>query len=115
MMVTQLIEKEISKPNSILFGTSSYRNSICNDPNPILVETYFYKLVQWINGLTAEDIKKDLIELITPLFCHLYVELLASNNIQQTANIFKFIQEQKNLTGLFEHGGNFELLFFYFF
>lgn len=98
MIVTQLIDKEVARPNTILFSNSTYRNAFSNDPNPIQVESYFIKFVNWINGLPNEDIKNDLSELVCPLFCHLYLDLLQSNS-QQSNNIYKFYQDQKNTKG----------------
>lgn len=98
MIVSQLIDKEVSRPNSILFSNSSYRNTFNNDPNPVQIETYFYKFVSWINGLPNENIKNDLSNLVCPLFCHLYLDLLHCNS-QQSASIYKFYQEQKNIKG----------------
>lgn len=100
MIVSQLIEKDVARPNSILFSNSSYRNTFNNDPNPVQVENYFYKFITWINGIPNEDIKNDLSTLVCPLFCHLYLDLLNSNS-QQSTNILKFYQEQKNIIGKF--------------
>lgn len=102
MIVSQLIEKEVARPNSILFSNSTYRNCFNNDPNPIHVESYFYKFVSWINGLPNDNIKNDLSELVCPLFCHLYLDLI-HNNSQQSANLYKFYQEQKNIKGTKDH------------
>lgn len=97
LLLSNLIEKESSKPNSILYSAASYKNTFSNDPNPIQVDPYFYKFISWINTLSI-SIKADLSKIVCPLFCHLYLDLL-NNSHPQSANILlKYYQEHCRFT-----------------
>lgn len=98
MLVSQLVDKETARPNSILYSNSSYRNSFNNDPNPVQVEPYFGKFLSWINGL-SDNLQAELSKFICPLFCHLYLDLLQGSYQTSASVLLKYYQEQKGIVG----------------
>ncbi|EAT45967.1 AAEL002802-PA, partial [Aedes aegypti] len=64
------IENEISKANSFLFS-----NIFCLNNNPAQVDQHFVKLCNFIK-CQSESVRKELSELVNPLLCHLYIEML---------------------------------------
>ncbi|XP_053687581.1 uncharacterized protein LOC128737024 [Sabethes cyaneus] len=64
------IKNEISKANSFLFS-----NIFCLNNNPAQVELHFTKLCNFIE-CQPEQVRLELSELVNPLLCHLYIEML---------------------------------------
>ncbi|XP_050349504.1 TAF5-like RNA polymerase II p300/CBP-associated factor-associated factor 65 kDa subunit 5L isoform X1 [Nymphalis io] len=68
MAVATIVQSEASRANSILFSC------INNDPGHYDVQ--YTRLVNFIKGIKTENVKNELLGLLTPLLCHLYLEML---------------------------------------
>ncbi|XP_055613278.1 uncharacterized protein LOC129759781 [Uranotaenia lowii] len=70
IVMNTAIENEISKANSFLFS-----NIFCLNNNPAQVDQHFAKLCSFIK-YQKDAVRKELSELVFPLLCHLYIEML---------------------------------------
>ncbi|XP_045496473.1 TAF5-like RNA polymerase II p300/CBP-associated factor-associated factor 65 kDa subunit 5L [Colias croceus] len=68
MAVATIVQCESSRANSILFSC------INNDPGQY--DTQYTRLFNFIKDLKLEKVKNELLGLLTPLLCHLYLEML---------------------------------------
>ncbi|XP_072929216.1 TAF5-like RNA polymerase II p300/CBP-associated factor-associated factor 65 kDa subunit 5L [Epargyreus clarus] len=68
MAVATIVQCEASRANSILFSC------INNDPGQYDVQ--YTRLVNYIKEIDDEKVKNELLGLLTPLLCHLYLEML---------------------------------------
>ncbi|KAJ2947460.1 hypothetical protein O0L34_g17244 [Tuta absoluta] len=68
MAVATIVQCEASRANSILFSC------INNDPGQYDVQ--YTRLVNYIKDIKAEKVKNELLGLLSPLLCHLYLEML---------------------------------------
>uniref|UniRef100_A0A1B6DIH6 Uncharacterized protein n=1 Tax=Clastoptera arizonana TaxID=38151 RepID=A0A1B6DIH6_9HEMI len=85
MAVSALIEKDASRLNSIIF--SSINNDLAQ------AEQQFVKLKTWITDKCEEKCRSELSELLFPLFCHLYLEIIRGGHRQATSKFLKRYQE----------------------
>ncbi|XP_045767157.1 TAF5-like RNA polymerase II p300/CBP-associated factor-associated factor 65 kDa subunit 5L isoform X2 [Maniola jurtina] len=68
MAVATIVQYESSRANSILFSC------INNDPGHYDVQ--YTRLVSFIKEIKLEKVKSELLGLLTPLLCHMYLEML---------------------------------------
>ncbi|XP_041968461.1 TAF5-like RNA polymerase II p300/CBP-associated factor-associated factor 65 kDa subunit 5L [Aricia agestis] len=68
MAVATIVQCEASRANSILFSC------INNDPGHY--DTQYTRLVSFIKDIKIDKVKNELLGLLTPLLCHLYLEML---------------------------------------
>ncbi|KAI5646947.1 WD domain, g-beta repeat domain-containing protein [Phthorimaea operculella] len=68
MAVATIVQCEASRANSILFSC------INNDPGQYDVQ--YTRLVNYIKDIKTEKVKNELLGLLSPLLCHLYLEML---------------------------------------
>ncbi|VVC97755.1 unnamed protein product [Leptidea sinapis] len=68
MAVATIVQSESSRANSILFSC------INNDPGQYDIQ--YSRLFNFIKDIKVEKIKNELLGLVTPLLCHLYLEML---------------------------------------
>ncbi|CAH0723782.1 unnamed protein product, partial [Brenthis ino] len=68
MAVATIVQCEASRANSILFSC------INNDPGHYDVQ--YSRLVNFIKDIKNENVKNELLGLLTPLLCHMYLEML---------------------------------------
>ncbi|CAH2040490.1 unnamed protein product, partial [Iphiclides podalirius] len=68
MAVATIVQCEASRANSILFSC------INNDPGQYDVQ--YTRLFNFIKEIKLEKVKNELLALLTPLLCHLYLEML---------------------------------------
>ncbi|CAG9579816.1 unnamed protein product [Danaus chrysippus] len=68
MAVATIVQCEASRANSIMFSL------INNDPGNY--DAQYTKLVNFIKEINIEKVKNELLGLLTPLLCHLYLEML---------------------------------------
>lgn len=72
------VENEISNPNSVLYR--------CYNCDPVIIDNNFSKFVIWIKELDVDV--TDLEQLIGPLFCHLYLDILQGGHPEKAAAFF---------------------------
>ncbi|XP_058812207.1 uncharacterized protein LOC131676855 [Topomyia yanbarensis] len=70
IVMNTAIKNEISKANSFLFS-----NIFCLNNNPAQVDQHFAKLCNFIKCQPV-PVRQELSELVNPLLCHLYIEML---------------------------------------
>ncbi|XP_048003823.1 TAF5-like RNA polymerase II p300/CBP-associated factor-associated factor 65 kDa subunit 5L [Leguminivora glycinivorella] len=68
MAVSTIVQCEASRANSILFSC------INNDPGQYDVQ--YTRLLNFIKDIKVENVKNELLALLTPLLCHMYLEML---------------------------------------
>ncbi|RZC32657.1 WD40, TFIID 90kDa, and/or Nup160 domain containing protein [Asbolus verrucosus] len=77
-----LVEKEISRPNSILYS--------CYNSDPLVIDHNFIKFLSWVKDLVKnKNICHDIEYLVAPLFCHLYLDILKGGHSERAANFCK--------------------------
>ncbi|XP_059053538.1 TAF5-like RNA polymerase II p300/CBP-associated factor-associated factor 65 kDa subunit 5L [Achroia grisella] len=79
MAVSSIVQCESSRANSILFSC------INNDSGQYDVQ--YTKLVNFIKGVKLEKVRNELLGLISPLLCHLYLEMLRGGH-SSAAQVF---------------------------
>lgn len=74
------VDSEVGRPNSILYS--------CTQNDPAAIELTFVKFLHWLKepGLR---INSDLQQLIAPLFCHLYLDILRGGHQDIATEFFK--------------------------
>ncbi|XP_021694087.1 uncharacterized protein LOC5576112 [Aedes aegypti] len=87
------IENEISKANSFLFS-----NIFCLNNNPAQVDQHFVKLCNFIK-CQSESVRDELSELVNPLLCHLYIEMLKGRDWRPA---ILFLRKHATLLGKIE-------------
>ncbi|XP_019532296.3 uncharacterized protein LOC109403852 [Aedes albopictus] len=87
------IENEISKANSFLFS-----NIFCLNNNPAQVDQHFVKLCNFIK-CQPEAVREELSELVNPLLCHLYIEMLKGRDWRPA---ILFLRKHATLLGRIE-------------
>lgn len=70
-----------SRDNSIIFS------AIINDP--VAADQAYQKLKNWINGVASDKLRNELRELLYPVFCHFYLEMLHAGNSQLAIQFLK--------------------------
>ncbi|XP_033215402.1 TAF5-like RNA polymerase II p300/CBP-associated factor-associated factor 65 kDa subunit 5L [Belonocnema kinseyi] len=70
-----------SRDNSIVFS------AIINDPTA--ADQAYQKLKGWINGVAGDKLRSELRELLYPVLCHLYLEMLHAGNRQLAIQFLK--------------------------
>ncbi|KAM3966883.1 will decrease acetylation [Aphomia sociella] len=79
MAVSSIVQCESSRANSILFSC------INNDSGQYDVQ--YTRLVNFIKGIKLEKVKNELLGLLSPLLCHLYLEMLRGGH-SSAAQVF---------------------------
>lgn len=74
------VENEVSSPNSILYR--------CYNCDPLIIDTNFSKLLNWIKELGEDEDITDLEKLVAPMFCHLYLDILQGGHPEKAAAFF---------------------------
>uniref|UniRef100_A0A8D8GB28 TAF5-like RNA polymerase II p300/CBP-associated factor-associated factor 65 kDa subunit 5L n=1 Tax=Culex pipiens TaxID=7175 RepID=A0A8D8GB28_CULPI len=93
IVMNSAIRNEISKANSFLFS-----NVFCLNNNPAQVEQHFVKLCNYIKS-QPEPIRRELSELVNPLLCHLYIEMLKGRDWRPA---IEFLRKHAPLLGKVE-------------
>lgn len=81
LTLSSVVDNESSHVNSIIYS--------CINNDPSIAESQFHKLKSWINELTSVDVKEELKELLFPLLCHLYIEMLRGGHKIAAASFLK--------------------------
>ncbi|EEB15358.1 WD-repeat protein, putative [Pediculus humanus corporis] len=81
LTLSSVVENESSHANSILYS--------CINNDPSVAESQFLKLKNWINELTNTTVKNELKELLFPLLCHLYIEMLRGGHKNAAGTFLK--------------------------
>ncbi|XP_037976093.2 TAF5-like RNA polymerase II p300/CBP-associated factor-associated factor 65 kDa subunit 5L isoform X1 [Plutella xylostella] len=68
MAVSTIIQCESSRANSILFS--------CINNDPAQYDVQYNRLVSYVKDIKVENVKNELLGLLSPLLCHLYLEML---------------------------------------
>lgn len=76
-----MVENETSHVNSIMYT--------CINNDPTIAETQFTKLKNWIYDVKPTYISEELKEILFPLLCHLYLEMLKGGHKIAAANFLK--------------------------
>uniref|UniRef100_A0A1Q3FV62 Putative wd40 domain protein n=1 Tax=Culex tarsalis TaxID=7177 RepID=A0A1Q3FV62_CULTA len=93
IVMNTAIRNEISKANSFLFS-----NVFCLNNNPAQVDQHFVKLCNYIKS-QPEPVRRELSELINPLLCHLYIEMLKGRDWRPA---IEFLRKHAPLLGKVE-------------
>lgn len=93
IVMNNAIRNEISKANSFLFS-----NVFCLNNNPTQVDQHFVKLCNYIKS-QPEPVRRELSELINPLLCHLYIEMLKGRDWRPA---IEFLRKHAPLLGKVE-------------
>ncbi|XP_077289169.1 protein will decrease acetylation-like isoform X2 [Arctopsyche grandis] len=73
MAVSAIVDGEAGRSNSILFS--------CINNDPVQCEQQFTKLVTYIKSIEPESIQNELSNLLCPLLCHMYLEMLRGGHV----------------------------------
>ncbi|XP_058461685.1 uncharacterized protein LOC131436785 [Malaya genurostris] len=93
IVMNTAIKNEMSKANSFLFS-----NIFCLNNNPAQVDQHFAKLCNFIK-CQPEPVQQELSELINPLLCHLYIEMLKGRDWRPA---IEFLRKYASLVGRIE-------------
>ncbi|XP_055527599.1 uncharacterized protein LOC129720183 [Wyeomyia smithii] len=93
IVMNTAIKNEISKANSFLFS-----NIFCLNNNPAQVDQHFVKLCNFIK-CQPEQVRYELSELVHPLLCHLYIEMLKGRDWRPA---IEFLRKHAPLLGRIE-------------
>ncbi|XP_063827503.1 TAF5-like RNA polymerase II p300/CBP-associated factor-associated factor 65 kDa subunit 5L [Ostrinia nubilalis] len=81
MAVATIVQCESSRANSILFS--------CINSDPGQYDVQYTKLVNFIKEINVEKVKNELLGLLCPLLCHLYLEMLRGGHGGQAQMFLK--------------------------
>lgn len=81
LALTSIVENESSHINSIIYS--------CINNDPSVAESQFSKLRCWISELSTVSVREELKEILFPLLCHLYVEMLRGGHKTAAATFLK--------------------------
>ncbi|CAG5088320.1 Similar to Taf5l: TAF5-like RNA polymerase II p300/CBP-associated factor-associated factor 65 kDa subunit 5L (Mus musculus) [Cotesia congregata] len=79
-LLREMAQSATSTKNSIIFS------AITNDVTA--ADQAYKKLRAWINLINDETVQEDLMNLLYPIFCHLYLEMLHAGNLQAAIEFF---------------------------
>ncbi|XP_057330843.1 TAF5-like RNA polymerase II p300/CBP-associated factor-associated factor 65 kDa subunit 5L [Microplitis mediator] len=80
LLLREMAESATSTKNSIIFS------AITNDVTA--ADQAYKKLRAWIDLIHDETVKEDLMSLLYPIFCHMYLEMLNAGNLQAAIEFF---------------------------
>ncbi|KAL3274685.1 hypothetical protein HHI36_016063 [Cryptolaemus montrouzieri] len=75
-----LVDNEISNPNSI-----RYR---CYNCDPAIIDNNFSKFLNWLKEPVKDQYFVEIEQLVGPLFCHLYLDILQGGHPEKAAAFF---------------------------
>lgn len=81
MQLEMCVDSEIGRPNSIMY--SGYNS------DPTLIEHSYVKFISWVKEVNKNMEYDDLSQIIAPLFCHLYLEMIQRGHIEKASNFLK--------------------------
>lgn len=81
MQLEMSVDNEISRPNSIMYS--------CYNSDPSVIDHSYLKFISWIKDVNRNKEYEDLSQIIAPLFCHLYLELIQRGHVEKGANFLK--------------------------
>lgn len=81
LTLSSVVDNESSHVNSIMYS--------CINNDPTIAESQFQKLKNWVNDLTPLEVKEELKELLFPLLCHFYIEMLKGGHKTAAASFLK--------------------------
>ncbi|KAI4464638.1 hypothetical protein MML48_3g00005279 [Holotrichia oblita] len=79
MQLEMAVDNEVSRPNSIMYS--------CYNSDPTLIDHSYLKFISWVKDINHNKEHEDLSQIIAPLFCHLYLELI-QRDIRKRQQIF---------------------------
>ena len=79
--LSSIVENETSHVNSIMYS--------CINNDPSVAESQFTKLKNWIYEVKPAHISEELKEILFPMLCHLYLEMLKGGHKVAAANFLK--------------------------
>lgn len=79
--LSTVVENESSHVNSIMYS--------CINNDPTIAEAQFSKLKNWISEIKPSFISDELKEILFPLLCHLYIEMLRGGHKTAAATFLK--------------------------
>ncbi|KAL0106372.1 hypothetical protein PUN28_016238 [Cardiocondyla obscurior] len=85
-IVTATTECGTSQDNSIIFSAISIDTVAANQA--------YQRFKKWINTILNEKIKIELLSLLYPIFCHLYLEMLHTGNREAATDFLKTHQNE---------------------
>lgn len=92
MAVASIVQYDTSKTNSILFS--------CINNDPTQYDVQYNKLYNFIKDFKIESVKNELMAILSPLLCHLYLEMLRgghSNAAQTFLKKYSICLPQKDM------------------
>ncbi|XP_063705048.1 transcription initiation factor TFIID subunit 5 [Culicoides brevitarsis] len=93
IIMNETIKNEISRANSFL-----YSNVFCLNNNPAQVDKEFRKLQSFIMAQKT-SLRRELLGLLPPLLCHLYIEMLKGRDWKPA---IEFLKKYANILGTLE-------------
>lgn len=75
------IENEVARSNSVLYS--------CSNSDPTVVDQNFAKFVAWLKEQKEKNLCTDLDQLVGPLFCHFYIEILKGEHKERAGVFFR--------------------------
>nr|XP_022908106.1 TAF5-like RNA polymerase II p300/CBP-associated factor-associated factor 65 kDa subunit 5L [Onthophagus taurus] len=76
-----LVDREISRPNAVMYN--------CYNSDPAVIDQNYLKFVSWLKEVGKNKDYEDLLSLLGPLFCHLYLEMIQRGYTEKAANFLK--------------------------
>lgn len=74
------VESEVARPNSIIYS--------CSNNDPAAIDVSFSNFLHWLKEPSNRS-NFDLCQLLAPLFCHLYLEILRGGHREFATEFFK--------------------------
>lgn len=75
------IENDVSRPNSILYSTLN--------SDPTIIDQNFARFLAWLRRQKEKEMCMDLDQLVGPLFCHFYIEIMKGEHKEKAGMFFR--------------------------
>lgn len=75
------IENEVARSNSVLYS--------CSNSDPAIIDQNFTKFLAWLKEQKEKKLCTDFDEIIGPLFCHFYIEILKGDHREKAGVFFR--------------------------
>ncbi|KAI4464625.1 transcription initiation factor tfiid [Holotrichia oblita] len=95
MQLEMAVDNEVSRPNSIMYS--------CYNSDPTLIDHSYLKFISWVKDINHNKEHEDLSQIIAPLFCHLYLELIQRGHTEKAAN---FLKAHLSIVEKYKHDNN---------